>query len=466
MGAKSRFWQTETGKKLLASGMFLGVFLVVLACPARADTNITNCTNTNVSGETYLLTADILDADIVNYDPARYNCFDLVNNTIFDCQGYTVDGIDDTLNGVLGFSIYPNGKNITIRNCIVTDWGDAAIGIYNGEDMIIENTSADSSVYGINIPTGTSKNILISNSSASDNDLDGIFIGIGSLNITIENSTFSNSTNALGDGIGLDGNDGIIKNSIIKDNNRYGIGDMNSTGNAIFNNLMNNSDNYGYDDYIGTNSWNTTRQNGTRIYSNGTEIGGNYWTNSTGNGYSDTCTDLLQDGFCDDPYDVNTSAACAAVADGLPACGNNTDWLPLSAFYVEPPCQPSWNCTDWSACVRGYQTRECTDDNQCGDNRTKPVESQVCFVGLPNATFNITDSCCPISQYYCTDNETLVQLWNTSEGVSWAVAECNYGCDNATSACSPAPYEANLWTLAIIIGIIVGIALLYRWSKR
>jgi hypothetical protein len=88
--------------------------------------------------------------------------------------------------------------------------------------------------------------------------------------------------------------------------------------NLFYNNLFNVSSIY----FDGTNInyWNTTRQTGTRIYSAGTEIGGNYWTNSTGNGYSDTCIDADKDGFCDDPYVLAT---------------DNVDYLALSDEY--PP---------------------------------------------------------------------------------------------------------------------------------
>lgn len=449
MGAKSRFWQTETGKKLLASGMFLAVFLIVLSYPARADTNVTNCTRLNTSGEMYILSANITSSESVD----GY-CLPIENfNITLDCQGYTIDSgaADYSSLKAVGDNYAGTLTNITIKNCIFQNWV-TSITSYMMNITIKNNTFLNfSDGYAMDIEYGD--NVTIENNTINNSGGSGTWIMYisDSNRTTIRNNIIFMSYAAKYTNDGIFFFDG--SNDINFYNNFYST--VNSSNKFI--NVLS--------DYNGV-FWNTTNQSGTRIYSNGTEIGGNYWTNSTANGYSDTCTDLLQDGFCDDPYDVNTSAACAAVADGLPACGNNTDWLPLSAFYVEPPCVPSWNCTDWSACVRGYQTRECTDDNQCGDNRTKPVESQVCFVGLPNATFNITDSCCPISQYYCTDNETLVQLWNTSEGVSWAVAECNYGCDNATSSCAPAPFEANLWTLAIIIGIIVGIALLYRWSKR
>jgi hypothetical protein len=92
-----------------------------------------------------------------------------------------------------------------------------------------------------------------------------------------------------------------------------------SYNNTIYNNLMNSSTFYfdGFD----ANNWNTTKQSGTRIYTDGNQIGGNYWTNSTGNGFSDTCADNNTDGFCDDPYVMDA---------------NETDYLPLSSLYQAP----------------------------------------------------------------------------------------------------------------------------------
>lgn len=130
-------------------------------------------------------------------------------------------------------------------------------------------------------------------------------------------------------------------------------------------------------------------------------------------------------------------------------------------------CIPDWSCTEWSACVDGYQFRECTDLNQCGDNRTKPTESQNCTLPpILNATGNISTACCPISTLYCYDNNTLIQAWLVNNVSSYAYETCFNGCDNQTMMCSPPAYESNLITIGIIIVIIIGIAMLYKWSRR
>jgi parallel beta-helix repeat protein len=117
-----------------------------------------------------------------------------------------------------------------------------------------------------------------------------------------------------------------IKNSIIQNNSQYGIYLYSAGSNLIYNNLFNNTNNFRV---IYPNYWNTTRQEGTRVYSLGNEIGGNYWTNPEGTGYSDICRDTEGDGFCDSPYALAT---------------NNMDYLPYSKWYGSS----TWGAPRWS----------------------------------------------------------------------------------------------------------------------
>ncbi len=43
-------------------------------------------------------------------------------------------------------------------------------------------------------------------------------------------------------------------------------------------------------------------------------------------------------------------------------------------------CRSEWNCTEWSPCMpAGFMVRNCSDLNNCGDNRTKPDEVVACM---------------------------------------------------------------------------------------
>jgi hypothetical protein len=133
-------------------------------------------------------------------------------------------------------------------------------------------------------------------------------------------------------GVELLGNNNIVSNSVISGNgisgNGGGIVIGSGSGNRVYNNLLNNTAVRNvYFLAASNNFFNTTNQTGARIYSAGTNIGGNYWTNSSGNGYSDTCTDSNSDGFCDTAWDALNNVNCSV------GCSGDTDFLPLSNQY-------------------------------------------------------------------------------------------------------------------------------------
>ncbi len=111
----------------------------------------------------------------------------------------------------------------------------------------------------------------------------------------------------------------------------------------IYNNFFNNTLNFNLSPYVsystlsfGHNNWNVTKQNGTRIYTRYSEIGGNYYAQPNSKGYSQICKDGDFDGFCDIAYNITTD-------------GNNTDYLPLTHYTGAPivaisPCPIFSNC--------------------------------------------------------------------------------------------------------------------------
>jgi hypothetical protein len=53
-------------------------------------------------------------------------------------------------------------------------------------------------------------------------------------------------------------------------------------------------------------------------------------------------------------------------------------------------CTPAWNCSDWSVCADSLQTRSCHDDNQCGTDAGRPVETAGCDSTAPGMVTNLT----------------------------------------------------------------------------
>ena len=250
-------------KRMTIAAILIGTALIgaMMVMPASADSYISDCSLLDIEGETYYLTTDIVDASI-----GRCIWVTAADVTL-DCQGHTIDGTYACRSK--GVSLNYEIGNTTIKNCVITDW-------------------AESGIYG---NCGT--NLLIENNTINSNTRSGIWLN------TISSSTVTNNTISSNDPSSV----GIYMT--------YG-----SSNNKIYNNLFSTTENILFEyGTVATNIWNTTRQAGERIYTSGAEIGGNYWTNPSGTGYSDTCTDADKDGFCDDPYTLAT---------------DNVDYLPLS----------------------------------------------------------------------------------------------------------------------------------------
>jgi hypothetical protein len=84
------------------------------------------------------------------------------------------------------------------------------------------------------------------------------------------------------------------------------------TDNHIYNNYFNNTLNVRADNSKG-NFWNTTKTKRTNIVK-GPYLGGNFWANPNGTGFSQTAIDSDSNGIRGQPYRVN---------------GSDIDYLPL-----------------------------------------------------------------------------------------------------------------------------------------
>ncbi len=49
---------------------------------------------------------------------------------------------------------------------------------------------------------------------------------------------------------------------------------------------------------------------------------------------------------------------------------------------VDPPCTYLWDCTPWSVCSNGKQTRECVNLGSCNGTQNRPVETMNCSIAL------------------------------------------------------------------------------------
>ena len=231
---------------------------------------------------------------------------------LVNCRNMTV--IDQTLTKNSPGVLLVNSSNSVIEN--VNASGNDEYGIhmrYSNNNALAGNT-VNNNDYGIYMHY-SDDNVLTGNTANSDN-YDGIHL-YHSTNNTLSGNTVN--LNSYGIHMRYLNNNTLAGNTVNKNNN-YGVYLRSAESNLIYNNFFNNTDNFGFAGTIYENNWNTTNTSGTNILGD-PHLGGNYWANPTGTGYSDTCADSDHDGFCDLP---NVLAV------------DNVDYLPLSLGYVSP----------------------------------------------------------------------------------------------------------------------------------
>jgi parallel beta-helix repeat protein len=185
----------------------------------------------------------------------------------------------------------------------------------------LDRNVASSNVYeGIEI-SSSSNNTLINN-IANSNNYHGILLAYSNDNILNGNNVSNNSNyGAFSSGITIDSSSSnFIKNNAVINNSEFGMILGSSINNTFYNNYIKNARNFYFRDYE-SHSWNITRTAGINIVG-GPYLGGNFWANPDGSGFSQTCADNDSDGICDSEY---------VLASG------NIDHLPLAEAGEEPP---------------------------------------------------------------------------------------------------------------------------------
>ena len=302
------------------NNLWLGIILgmIILFLPATALTEIDSCTVLDTNYEVYELNQSITDG-------TPNKCIEITaNHTTLDCKGFTIDG-DNSAPANYGIFL-SSVNNVTVKNCIIQKHDRTGL-VLDGSDNnnitnnTISNLSTVECTGGISIDTSNLN--IFSNCTVSDTTGHGMWF-ITSNNNSVDNCTIKSHTGAGSIGIKFDRDSdwNNVSFSRIENNTGYGIYFENYTSSEpyvwpdncyVYNNFFNNTNNYG-DNYNPTSLFfNITTQLGTRIYSDGNYIGGNFWTNSTGDDFSNTCTDSDKDGFCDSTYTVATG-----VTDYLP----------------------------------------------------------------------------------------------------------------------------------------------------
>ncbi len=270
--------------------------------------NISSCTNISSPGE-YILNENITNS------PDK-TCINISSsNVIFDGANYTITGIGASgTAGVLAYNPAMSLTNITVKNLGIGKWN---FGIFYNN---VTDGTIDNNIVAANNTVAPFQGIHLT--SSSNNTLSSNVIGLSRFGLVLQtsnnNSLFNNI--ALDNGYGmllLDSNNSNITGNWAVSNVLGGIGLLNSSNNSIYNNNFNNINNSVFVGTIYSNNWNTTKIAGTNIV-NGSNLGGNYWANPDGTGFSQTCQDADGNGICDSAF----------ILPDTPG-NSNVDYLPL-----------------------------------------------------------------------------------------------------------------------------------------
>ncbi|MCK4714427.1 MAG: PGF-pre-PGF domain-containing protein, partial [Candidatus Aenigmarchaeota archaeon] len=402
------------------------------------------------SGDTLRLTANIINyAGLDDGSHLNETCisFGGMDGVTFDCDGYIISGDGDSW----GYGIWLNNSgggsnNNTVMDCTTISYFHSGLYSLSSDNSTFTNITASNNEWGIRLygaPLGESVGNAISNTDASNNQEDGIYLYYADSNIFI-NITANTNTNSMyihnssnntitsinsshnQNGIHLYGNPryNAVNDSRIENSSGYGIYLEQYPAldypryNTFYNNYLNNSVNMFSNHDDNENYFNTTLNcAGDSNIIGESCIGGNYWTDPDGSNFSDTCTDSDSDGICDSNY---TAAA------------NNTDYLPLTS--VSPAISGVangtvtfqyayilWETDKASTSVVYYSTNQ-SDLSSSVVNSSLDTSHNVTVTGLTGSTvyyYNVS-SCdsagnCNTSGTYNFTTSPCVESWSCGE---------------------------------------------------
>jgi len=205
------------------------------------------------------------------------------------------------------------GDNSTIDDNLIISFGELGDGIFLND---VEGINITSNIivtlgeqgHGIHSDSSENFSLLFYENiiGTFGNNASGIYLNQDSYNNLSLNdiSTFGDYSHGVS--FNQSSNITFMGNIIeIGESNSYVLYMNVSAGNLIYNNIFNTStsDSGAFINNSDPSDFNITKTSGTNIVGK-SYLGGNYWTNINGTGYSDSCTNLDDDYICDSSYTI------------------------------------------------------------------------------------------------------------------------------------------------------------------
>ncbi len=228
--------------------------------------NPINCPVVSAPGA-YMMSTDYTGSpnDAVGTSVIGFSCVKIAaSNVLFDCNGHSITGTDSA-DVAYGVVINGSAANVTVQNCVVSNYTIGISNWYSSYDRFLNDTAYNNSENGIAILA--SPYSIIANSTSFNNSNDGIVttsqnsainhntaynnMGIAGISVEASNVTCTGNTaySNTGPGINVDAVSGTtISNSSVYDN-EYGIFVLFSNATYLANNTA-HDDSFGYHIYV------------------------------------------------------------------------------------------------------------------------------------------------------------------------------------------------------------------------
>ncbi len=219
-----------------------------------------------------------------------------------------------------GLSVDGGSRNNTIVNNTASGNGGGISLLSAGNNTCIKNSADGNNGHGITV--ASSSNNIFENVSARNNTNFGIIV-----HTTSNNNTFLNVT-SINNQRGFEIQSSsytTLTSSTVSNNTQCGLWLESQSYSNVFNNFFNNSENFFFSSE-GSNTWNTTKIPGTNIIG-GSFLGGNYWAQPNGQGFSQINPDTDGDGISNTEYNLS-----AGNIDRLPLTNNFSSPAPVANF--------------------------------------------------------------------------------------------------------------------------------------